>query len=1100
MSINIGDNFSYLGRKFLDERQSFDTLALMNSCSDVPIGFITFCKEDNKRYEYTNEGWIEYTSSITQEQAEKINIAYLHSQSAHLQPEDLEGLATQQFVTNKIAEAQLGDKEVDLGGYVSKEELEGKGYLTDIPEEYVTETELESKGYLTEHQDISGKADKTDIPTKVSQLENDSNYLTDIPNEYITESELNAKGYLTEHQDLSEYATKKYVDDAIDNIDINGGGGNVDIDLSDYVTNDKLQEGLANKFDNVEVNEAETNDTQTALDFYANGEVVKTVYFSGGGGGSATIPPYISTILPENSILGLDGVFNLQLDFSSSVIGRGTVKIFVNDVESISMSIPQGENTIPMTDAYFTKGNNRVTVYVIDRTGQMSNSLTFYVRYGSLEITSDFDAYTAYEPGAVVRYYFTPTAVDTSLALTMYMKIDGEVKDGVSCSSDTRGYFTFPNNLEVGAHFCQAYVVDSAGSTSNVLSFNFIILDSVSLVVASDTINPIVEEGEQLSLDYKVYMRGATSFITKTYIDENLVNTGTCGLDFAYYRTNTLTEGIHTIKMEVYDVTETVSDYIIWTITVTPSTYEMLQPVKAGSLFIGTAQNMTNSSENKEVWRGTDQDGAIVDGILHNFAFNSESGWVDDELLISGASSVEIPITPLANNARYGFTLDIEFASKMIGVDDALVLNLWDDEKDCGIKITTEQVILRSAEGNQADLYFTDSEMTSVIFVIDRNEATAKIYLNGVMCSAFHLSDYSIDGVPYLEDFTVNNTIMLGGSGHARIKNLRVYQVALSTDEILNNFMANETRKAEQKALVEFQKGDHLPTLTIYCDFSGLGKDDKKPCAITYVSTDEEKYGKSFTLTHKKSTCQYQGTSSMAYPIKNYRINLADETGEKWKYDFPYGQPERRYTLKADFMSSGHWTNTGLTKWINKNLYNYDLDDEKTMNPKKWYDINNGGSINDTRECIYGFPCRLILVNDGNTPLNEGQNEPTPGNTKDMGIFNFNHDKDATDTMGFDQDIFPNCASYEVTANSDTSAGAFMHYEQGVHSEKVYENNGNITVTSDEICNKHPIKINEIRGNTKGKNTVGVKQEDGTYDVTIVISNAPMIFGKGGKI
>ena len=126
---------------------------------------------------------------------------------------------------------------------------------------------------------------------------------------------------------------------------------------------------------------------------------------------------------------------------------------------------------------------------------------------------------------------------------------------------------------------------------------------------------------------------------------------------------------------------------------------------------------------------------------------------------------------------------------------------------------------------------------------------------------------------------------------------------------------------------------------------------------------------------------------------------------------------------------SGHWTNTGLTKWINNNLYNYDENDEKSMNPKKWYDINNGGNLNDTRECIYGFPCRLILVNDGNTPLNEGQNEPTPGNTKDMGIFNFNHDKDATDTMGFDDDVFPNCASYEVTANSDTSAGAFMSYK-----------------------------------------------------------------------
>ena len=108
------------------------------------------------------------------------------------------------------------------------------------------------------------------------------------------------------------------------------------------------------------------------------------------------------------------------------------------------------------------------------------------------------------------------------------------------------------------------------------------------------------------------------------------------------------------------------------------------------------------------------------------------------------------------------------------------------------------------------------------------------------------------------------------------------------------------------------------------------------------------------------------------------------------------------------FMSSGHWQNTGFTKWVNDNLYHYDTSNEKSMNPKKWYDINNGGNLDDTRECIYGFPCRLILVNDGNTALNEGQNVPTPGNTKDMGIFNFNHDKDATDTMGFDQDVFPN--------------------------------------------------------------------------------------------
>jgi hypothetical protein len=55
MSLNIGDNFKYLGKKFLDDRESFKTLEAMRECTDVPNGFITFCEEDNIRYEYNDK-------------------------------------------------------------------------------------------------------------------------------------------------------------------------------------------------------------------------------------------------------------------------------------------------------------------------------------------------------------------------------------------------------------------------------------------------------------------------------------------------------------------------------------------------------------------------------------------------------------------------------------------------------------------------------------------------------------------------------------------------------------------------------------------------------------------------------------------------------------------------------------------------------------------------------------------------------------------------------------------------------------------------------------------------------------------------------------
>lgn len=70
---------------------------------------------------------------------------------------------------------------------------------------------------------IEGLAKTTDIPTKVSDLENDSNYLSSIPEEYVTETELESKGYLTEHQDLSAYAKKTDIPTTLP-----ANGGNAD--------------------------------------------------------------------------------------------------------------------------------------------------------------------------------------------------------------------------------------------------------------------------------------------------------------------------------------------------------------------------------------------------------------------------------------------------------------------------------------------------------------------------------------------------------------------------------------------------------------------------------------------------------------------------------------------------------------------------------------------------------------------------------------------------------------------------------------------------------------------------------------------------------
>ena len=194
---------------------------------------------------------------------------------------------------------------VDLSDYVTKSELQAKLDALDINidlSSYATKEELTQ---AINSIDLSAYAKKTDlpiVPTKVSELENDSNYLSSIPEEYVTETELNAKGYLTEHQDLSAYALKteipsldgyattQYVDNAIANVP---SGGNVD--LSNYYTKAETNalipstDGLAtteyvdNAISNIPT--TDLSNYYTKAETYSKTEVDTLVANSGGSGG-----------------------------------------------------------------------------------------------------------------------------------------------------------------------------------------------------------------------------------------------------------------------------------------------------------------------------------------------------------------------------------------------------------------------------------------------------------------------------------------------------------------------------------------------------------------------------------------------------------------------------------------------------------------------------------------------------------------------------------------------------------------------------------------------------------------------------------------------
>ena len=86
-----------------------------------------------------------------------------------------------------------------IGGKVDSVNGMTGDVVLDIPSK-TSQLENDS-GFLTEHQSLADYAKKSEIPDV-------SGFLTSIPDEYVTETELDAKGYLTEHQSLAEYAKK----------------------------------------------------------------------------------------------------------------------------------------------------------------------------------------------------------------------------------------------------------------------------------------------------------------------------------------------------------------------------------------------------------------------------------------------------------------------------------------------------------------------------------------------------------------------------------------------------------------------------------------------------------------------------------------------------------------------------------------------------------------------------------------------------------------------------------------------------------------------------------------------------------------------------
>ena len=704
----------------------------------------------------------------------------------------------------------------------------------------------------------------------------------------------------------------------------------------------------------------------------------------GSGGGSGAAPTITSTFV--DCIVQKDEEVKIPIFFSSPNMGQGTAYILINGIEVGSVpNIKQGNNTINI--GKLINLTNEVSIYVKDRINMLSNQLTWNITAGGLDVDITFDDTSDYFVTDDLSMQYNVTCAGND-PIIMHLTVDYDSYE-IECKKGFNEYKF--HNLGVGVHKVSFYFTSGIYST-NVFNYNLVIVSSNSLYVSSTFVNESTfKYGVPIPVQYRISKSSSEMFNVEMFIDDELVKTSNCLPGTYYWTIDRLSVGSHILMIKVSGENDEpqVLDFLV---QVEETDYMPLEINTQGLIYRLSAKGRTNQDSDKET--PVDNSGNGVVAKLHNFNYFT-NGWIDDELICDGNAYVEIDLYPWQSNALYGSTIEIQYTGLDIGLMNARVLDYTDVEEPFkGIFIDLESAMMKSL-ANTGEIYTDKDVETTISFVIDRSNKFGKIYIDGICSRAFSLSDSGSGTSATREDFTHAQKIFLNSKkgqsnfGACKIKDLRIYNRALSPDEIVTNYIAQETNLGIQEELYNFNfNNTTLPSIRMYGDTTNMTLETPVSMRIKYTSPNEDKYGQSFDLPY----CQvnWQGTSSLQYVLKNFTARLKDENLDVFNYTpYPNGVLEDVYCFKADYMESTHSRNVGIAKFVNDCLYD-------SKNPMQQKDSNIRNTVN-------GFPC-VLYIND-----------------ELQGVYNFNLDRYSTKSFGYTDES--KVLVYEVSANSDTTAG-----------------------------------------------------------------------------
>lgn len=682
-------------------------------------------------------------------------------------------------------------------------------------------------------------------------------------------------------------------------------------------------------------------------------------------------------------------------------------------------------------DKYLGEGTNTIMVGIMGQTSLAATTAAITYQVVNLTIEDSLDISKSYNLTSGSQLLEVPFTVSGYGTKVMEWYIDGEVLPFVKAEDEvvdviaTRTKYITLSNLQQGTHSLQmrAYtVVNGEKFYTDTLYRDIIVYTGVNSEVIIGVAVTIPRVYGVLGAEDSVAIYDMVQYVPytlrfATYSPTNAANTEvTIALDGVVRGSINSSNGVEnrfvlTSKTSGNKVLTLTSQGVSKEIAVVVEETDMnIQEIQSGLVLDFSADGKSNNSLDRDQWSFGNYAGTLT-----GFNWNNSSGWVNGRLEMNAGSSFGINYAPLSGKpTNTGKTIEIEWSTKNVTNDDAIICDLRGDN-GAGILITATKVSLISADGVRIETEYKSDENVRIGFVINKasgvtNQHLSFIYANGIVSRG---ETWAIT-----DSYASDKEILFTATEEAEIslKAIRIYDAALSSDNMFNNFTLYRDTIAEMMEVYDrndvYEEGTvtfspekmmgRLPVMIVTGDIPILENTSDKD---TQIVVDIEYYNmqdSSRNFTMKNAAMRPQGTSSLGYPKKNFRIYtekvantvLYDANGnvvEDKLYAFKSGaQPVNCWCLKADYAESSGTHNTGIARLWNDALFNAQIDGEYKLRTEAQKKAVEANYPYDVRTTIDGFPILLFYRPTANDDVIF------------IGKYNFNNDKSTESVFGFE--------------------------------------------------------------------------------------------------